>query len=203
MQFGRLEMPFGKEKHGLPLKKSFTWFISIPMICRSTAMVDNGVVVSRQTRWKAPLRGIYKLNIDVAIHLASSTMGAGIVTRDNQGFFMADKTQSQSGCLDPYHAELLAAIDGLLFAWELSFRRVILEGDAQLVYSSIKDLREDHSYNSTILQDIWLYASWFDFCECNYIRRLCNKVNDELAHLGYLGIDNIWVDDPPEEICYL
>ena len=113
---------------------------------------------------------------------------------------MVGKGQSRYGRLDPFCAELLAAKEGLLFAWELRFRRVILESDAQLVYFSIRDPKEDHYYNSAILRDISLYASCFD---CNFVSRLCNRVANELAHLNSSRIDHIWIQNPPEEILQL
>ena len=54
-----------------------------------------------------------------------------------------------------------------------------------------------------ILHDIYFYASWFDCFDCNFVPKLCNKVAGEFAHLGSLRIDNIWIEDPPEEILQL
>ena len=51
-------------------------------------------------------------------------------------------THVRYDCIDPHKAELIAAREGLLFAWELGFRRVYLEGDAKNVYSRLKDSME-------------------------------------------------------------
>ena len=85
------------------------------------------------------------------------------------------------GCSDAPKAELFAAKEGLIFA---GFRRVrvILEGDASNVYTSIEGSAEDLSYDGSILRDIVMYASWFDSFTCGSIPRDCNRVADVLAH---------------------
>ena len=72
----------------------------------------------------APPSDIYEINVDTTIHSTSSMVGFGIVVRDNQGLFMAGKSQSRSDCLDPFCAELLVAREGFLFAWSLVFEEL-------------------------------------------------------------------------------
>lgn len=54
---------------------------------------------------------------------------------------------------------LLAAREGLLFAWKSGFHKVILKGDAKNVYDSIEKAEEDLCYNDSIIRDIVMYAS--------------------------------------------
>ena len=60
---------------------------------------------------------------------------------------------------------------------------------------------DDHSYIGSILRDIFLFTSSFDSFDFNFVPRICNRVADELAHLGSLGVNTI--EDPSEKILSL
>ena len=116
---------------------------------------------------------------------------------------MAPKSQLRNDCEDPHRAELIAAREGLLFVWELGFQRVILEGDAKVAYSSIKENRDDFPYNGSILRDIFLYASWFDCFDCGFVPRSCNSIANFLANKALAGDLEVWMEDPPTELIFL
>ena len=158
--------------------------------------------LSRQdTKWSPPPDSMYKVNVDAAFNPLSGLGGIGIVVRDNCGQFMAGKTQVLfQGDDDPHQAELYAARAGLSFAWELGSRRITLEGDAKNVISSTKGSTEDLSYNGFIFRDIFMFASWFDCFDYNYVPRICNEVADFLARKAFSEGLEIWIEDPPEDI---
>ena len=83
---------------------------------------------------------------------------------------------------NPHRAELLAAKEGLIFAWDAGFHHAIMEGDAHNVYESIEYAAKDLSYNASIIRDIVMFASWFSSFKCGFIVREYNKVADYLAH---------------------
>ena len=51
---------------------------------------------------------------------------------------MVGKCQEWVGVSDPLHVEFLVARESLLFVWELGFRIVILERDAQVICNCIR-----------------------------------------------------------------
>ena len=111
--------------------------------------------ISRQV----PPENVYKINVDAALSIEHQCSGIGIIIRDYAGLFMAGRILQIQACTDPHRAELLAAREGLPFAWENGFQKVILEGDARKVYDSIERADDDMSYNGSILRDIVMYAS--------------------------------------------
>ena len=66
--------------------------------------------------WKAPPDNFFKANANAALDITRGVIGLGIVIRDNNGNFLAGKTEARNGDKDPHTAELLAAREGLLFA---------------------------------------------------------------------------------------
>ena len=56
---------------------------------------------------------------------------------------MAARAMRIEGCSDLHWAKLLAAREGHSFAWDVGFRQIILEGDAQNVYNNIESSKED------------------------------------------------------------
>lgn len=105
-------------------------------------------------------------------------IGVGIVIRDSEGKFMAGKTHQMQDVSDPHRAKLIAGGEGLLFTWELGFRRVFLEGDARAVYASIKGDDEDLSHNGSILVIFfcWLLSFLSLIVVVCQDSRKCNKV---------------------------
>ena len=150
-----------------------------------------------------PPENVYKVNVDAALSIENNIMGVGIVVWNSEGMFMAGKSVQLAGCLEPHRAELIEAREALLFAWDASFRRVILEGDATNVYSNIESVEDDLSYNGSILRDIVLYAIWFPSFRSSSISRERNRVADFLAHKAVRGESGIWLEDSPEDLIYL
>ena len=98
--------------------------------------------------------------------------------------------------MNPYAGELIAVKEGLMFAIRLGFDKVVLEGDALNVISSITDNVEDRSYNGNILGKINLYSSFFRSFVCKAIPRHCNKVADALTnYANSIPLQN-WLDRP-------
>ena len=113
---------------------------SIPHVLMQSVMNSN-------VHYATPPTNYYKINVDASLSVEHNVTGLGIIIRDSVGSFMAARVIIIDVCADPHRAELLVAREGLIFAWDAGFRRVILEGDARNVYESIKGVEEDFSYN--------------------------------------------------------
>ena len=111
--------------------------------------------------WAPPPTNYYKINVDASLSVEHNAIGLGIIIRDSVGSFMATRAIRIDDCADPHRAKLLAAREGLIFAQDAGFCRVILEGDAQNVCKIIKGAKEDFSYNGSAIRDIVMFASWF------------------------------------------
>ena len=165
--------------------------------CQEETPSVDATRMQRNLNWQPPPENWYKVNVDAAISTDLNITGLGVVVRDSSGMFMAARALKIEGCLDPHRAELLAAREGIIFAWDAGFRQIILEGDARNVYSSIENSEEDLSYNGSIIRDIALFASWFYAFKCSAIPRDCNRCADFVARKAIRGNIGIWLEDPP------
>ncbi|KAI5351689.1 hypothetical protein L3X38_004580 [Prunus dulcis] len=77
--------------------------------------------------WHAPLDGQYKINVDGAAKLARLMRGVGAMIRNGNKEFMAACSRQVVGA---QAMELIAAKEGLQFAYDLDFRDIVLEMDA-------------------------------------------------------------------------
>ena len=69
-----------------------------------------------------------------------------------KGEFMARNSKHVNSHHDTVRMELVVR-EGLLFAWELGFQRIIVEVDSKLAFERITGSVEDRSHNGVILRD--------------------------------------------------
>lgn len=81
-------------------------------------------------RWKAPPRGVYKINYDANIDKTRKLMGVGAISRDSEGKVLETLFSPKIYIIDPTMAQAFVAWKALLFGRDLGLRNVILEGDA-------------------------------------------------------------------------
>uniref|UniRef100_A0A2N9FJF0 RNase H type-1 domain-containing protein n=1 Tax=Fagus sylvatica TaxID=28930 RepID=A0A2N9FJF0_FAGSY len=79
-------------------------------------------------RWRKPGGMMYKLNFDGALCQSSRKAGFGVIIRNNEGLPMASLMGSKTNVIDPYAAEVFAAIQGLQLAHDIGIKKVIIEG---------------------------------------------------------------------------
>ena len=90
---------------------------------------------SPQETWMAPPQDWYKVNVDGATFKDSRQCGLGVVVRNDKGEIMGALSKKIRSPL--LEAEAKAAKCGLIFAWELGLREVIIEGDSQVVIQAL------------------------------------------------------------------
>ncbi|KAL0009259.1 hypothetical protein SO802_010761 [Lithocarpus litseifolius] len=103
--------------------------------------------------------------------------------------------------LGALEAEAKAAECGLIFAWELGLREVIIEGDSQVV---IHALSTEQPAPLSIQQLISGTKTWlpnFRAWKARFARRDCNKAAHLMArHAKEIEDCIIWVEDTPHFI---
>ncbi|CAA0818851.1 Polynucleotidyl transferase- ribonuclease H-like superfamily protein [Striga hermonthica] len=87
--------------------------------------VERGV---RLIRWEAPVDGTFKVNTDGCFISTSGMATAGGLVRDAGGRWIGVFTMNIGYCLIT-RAELWGLFQGLLLAWDLGCRKVIVEVD--------------------------------------------------------------------------
>ena len=89
-------------------------------------------------RWQAPQAVFVKVNFDGAVFGELNKSGVGVVIRDNNGTILGSCSEKLSQAYKAEETEALAARKALMFAHELGFQRVILEGDALGLIQALK-----------------------------------------------------------------
>ena len=89
-------------------------------------------------KWQAPQAVFVKVNFDGAIFGELNKLGVGVVIRDNNGTILGSCSEKLSQAYKAEETEALAARKASMFAHELGFQRVILEGDALGLIQALK-----------------------------------------------------------------
>ena len=105
-------------------------------------------------RWRPPPETCVKVNFDEAVFAQEGQAGIGSIIRNAQGLVMAILSQKIPLPTSVEMVEVLAARRALVFAKELGFNRVILEGDSANTITSINEGHMDHSALGHVLLDI-------------------------------------------------
>ena len=134
-----------------------------------------------QLQWRPPDSQNYKANFDVAIFKASNSASIGVIIKDCDGEVIGALSLSIpfSQLVDELKA--LAYRRTVQFAWEISLKRVIFEGDSATVIQAITRKDSDFLPFGNIIDDIWLQVSTFQFSDFCHVHRNCNIVADALA----------------------
>ena len=107
-----------------------------------------------QLQWRPPDSQNYKANFDVAIFKASNSASIGVIIKDCDGEVIGALSLSIpfSQLVDELKA--LAYRRTVQFAWEISLKRVIFEGDSATVIQAITRKDSDFLPFGNIIDDI-------------------------------------------------
>ncbi|XP_023918538.1 uncharacterized protein LOC112030088 [Quercus suber] len=125
-------------------------------------------------KWKPPPSNWIKTNFDGAVFKERAETGLGSIIRNDRGLVMATLTQIIPLPTFVEMVEVLAARRALIFAKELGFEKVILEGDSEI---AIRAMKSD-AYSATpfghIVSDIKALSSHF---RCLIFQHTCRQRN--------------------------
>ena len=139
---------------------------------------------ARSVRWHPALSGLLKVNFDRALFAEQNKDGLGIIIRNDNELVMAALTQQIALPASTEMVELLAACRALSLATDLGFRRLIVEGDSEVIINSIDCGNRTQSEYGHILQDITILCSFFSHVFFCHIKRLGNCLAHRLARLA-------------------
>ncbi|KAL0000104.1 hypothetical protein SO802_019706 [Lithocarpus litseifolius] len=146
-----------------------------------------------------PPKDWVKANFDGAIFQGRDEAGIGIIIRNDHGLVMVALTQVIPLPTSVEIVEVLAARRALIFASELGFDQVILEGDSEIAIRAMNS--EDYSAASFghIISDINSFSSHFRALVFQHTRRLGNKVAHRLARAACTFSSSLctWMEEVP------
>ncbi|MFQ6653611.1 hypothetical protein Gotur_024923, partial [Gossypium turneri] len=104
--------------------------------------------------WKPPQISWVKLNFDAAYKAQSNKSYSGFIIRNEKGEVMGSGISLHSNVLDAGLAEALACYQGLIFAKEMGFTKLEVEGDARVVIEKINQEEIGRADLDSIIADI-------------------------------------------------
>lgn len=148
------------------------------------------------TSWKPPPTDCYKINVDGAMFKEIGQCGIRVVVRNDRGEIMGALSKKLYFPLGALEAEVKAMECGIIFAWELGLRQVIIEGDSQVVIQALEcETPAPISIQQVITRaKMWLptFTSW----ETSFTWRNNNVAAHLMAKHAKDVIDcMIWVED--------
>lgn len=152
-------------------------------------------------RWRAPLVGWAKINVDGAFNPEDGLGGLGIIIRDSSGKVLLSSWRFIRRCSSVLESELLACLEGLKLTAEWIKMPVILESDCAIAVERMSSKEYDRSQWSFLLREMkrkMALLSEVGFSQC---RRNCNRVAHELAQLAKRTAHcAVWRDHAPSEL---
>ncbi|XP_075659079.1 uncharacterized protein LOC142628943 [Castanea sativa] len=120
--------------------------------------------------------------------------------QNEQGLGMATLSQQIPLLASVEMVEVLAARRALVFAKELGFDKVIVEGDSEITINSISGGHMEYSFLGHVLQDIKCLFSSFSHVSIKHINREGNCVAHKLARRAAMCHFLVWMEFVPPDI---
>lgn len=119
--------------------------------------------------------------------MADSNTGSwGFILRDSDGDVVLSGRGRINHLLSAFHAEIIAALQGVQAALSLGVSRLILETDALMLQQELASKEYCAKPEGGLVQELKVIVSTiFSFFVCSFKRRECNQVAHALAELGY------------------
>ena len=155
---------------------------------------------ARAVKWRPFIAPCVKENFDNAIFSQDGLAGIRVIIRNEQGLVMAALSQQIPSPALVEMVEVLEARQALVFAKELGFDKVVMEGDSKTVIKAILGDYMDCSYMGHVLQDIKLLFSSFSFISVKHIHREGNCVAHKLARRAIRNHFLVWMESVPPDV---
>lgn len=102
--------------------------------------------------------------------------GWGCCARNNHGEVMMAGAESIPAALDPFHAEIVAAVWGLSIARDMGMTQVILESDSLMLKQAVESQVYDMEATAGLINELKnLVLFDFNFCSAVYYPQSCGS----------------------------
>ncbi|GMI87719.1 hypothetical protein like AT3G25270 [Hibiscus trionum] len=154
-------------------------------------------------RWKPPPPSFVKINFDANYKSASKLASLGIIIRDEDGFILGASCSLSHPISSIFDVEARAAVQGITFAYELGFRKIILKGDSRSVVTKFNSSKENLSEISAHIWDAKVMLRNFNASRIIFTPREGNRTTHAMAkERFYISKDRIWVEDAPPYVTH-
>jgi len=149
------------------------------MQIQDDSLTNEGTSIS--PHWQPPPTDWVKLNVDGALTVAHSIAGCGGVIRDHSGSWIVGFKRVLGSCT-VIEAEQWAVYKGLKLAWDLGFKKIILESDAKNVVNML--MCSNFNRCSLLVSQIQKMMTLDWELKIQHISREQNHLADALAKEG-------------------
>ncbi|KAL4325354.1 hypothetical protein GQ457_11G001080 [Hibiscus cannabinus] len=178
-----------------------TWVKSYCLKLETLSPRLNPVSPQTLARWIPPTSHFVKANYDASFCSSSLHSYSGVVIRDSDGLVLGSCRRASTWVVTPFAAEATAALHALLFAIDLGFTSVILEGDSLSITRKLQSKECDISEISALIWDVQQLSKSLHACSFLHTPRSGNKVAHLLAKSDSLGPDDrFWVEEVPSVV---
>ena len=120
---------------------------------KNVVQQEKGIPNRINQKWKKPPHGIVKINFDGNVRKADKRKGVGVIAKDDKGKVLGAVQATIDVIIELAVIEAYAANRGLLFAHQMGFTKIILEGDALSVIFKILQLDPSLSHISNLTKE--------------------------------------------------
>ena len=136
---------------------------------------------ARAVKWRPPIALCVKVNFDGAMFSQDGLAGIRVIIWNDQGLAMVALSHQIPSPTSMEMVEVIAARRALMFAKELEFDKVEVEGNSESVVNAILGDYMDNSYMGHVLKDGKFMFSSFSCIFVQHIHREGNLVAHKLA----------------------
>lgn len=155
----------------------------------------------RKQLWRPPDSGMLKLNFYASFIKESGFSFVAVLATNNEGQFMGACTYPYGDVLDAVVAEARVCERALLFAVELGWTRIQLEGDSLTTIKKLNSEEEDRLILRPIINNIRVLRQQFVNVSYFFVLRMLNCVAHTLALEGRRRqIASCWFHEPPDSV---
>ncbi|XP_030923049.1 uncharacterized protein LOC115949928 [Quercus lobata] len=142
-------------------------------------------------RWSPPPPNWYKVNVDGAVFKELGSIDVGVVIRNAQGEVMGAMSKKISRPMGAIEAEAKALEAGILFAWDLGLKNIVVEGDSLAVVQAIKGSVIPAISIQKVIEGISWWLKKFDNWKISHARRSSNTAAHSMAKEAKLVLESV------------
>ncbi|KAL0014364.1 hypothetical protein SO802_001433 [Lithocarpus litseifolius] len=140
----------------------------------------------------------YKINVDGAVFKEIGCSRIGVVIRNDRGQLMGAMCKKIELPLTAFETEAVAKEEGILLAWDLGLKDVVIENDSMVVVLALSKATPLPWSIQKVMEGSRQNLSCFNNWSVVHVRRNGNRVAHMLARSAKSVLGNvIWVEDTP------
>ncbi|XP_074327369.1 uncharacterized protein LOC141665289 [Apium graveolens] len=139
-------------------------------------------------KWKLPVTGTFKLNVDASVYPGTNAFAVGMVLRNDTGNFMEARTYKYSGEVSVVEAETIGVREALSWIKELRMQdeEITVESDSHITVNAIQKICTNYLEVGEIVEECKQILSSLNRVSVVFIRKNANRVAHEVARIPCL-----------------